>query len=793
MAACDVLGEQRRDSWELDVVCAMSAYSKLRLACLLLMLAPGVPAVAATKHVVVLYDERTELPGLSEIDHSLSHGLAQSTQPVEIYREMMDLSRFGSPSYLHDLREHFRGKYRGKTIDVAIAVMGPALDFLLRNGAEIFPGTPIVFCGIDRTELGAAPLPPNVTGVLLRRKFHPTVDLALGIHPATRRIVFVGGTSEFDRRLVEQAKAELRPYEERVQVSFLTDRPLPLLLEELSQLSPGTLVLYSTLFRDGAGNAFVPHQVAERVAQAASVPVYGFVDQYLGHGIVGGRLYTLETHGEHAAQLALKLLDGATPAELPLVEPASSHALFDGRQLARWGISDRRLPPGSRVLYRTATLWTQYSGAIIGIGLVVAFQGALIGGLLVQRRRRRRTEAQLKDSELRFRTVADTVPAMIWISDAAGRLTFVNRYWRNFTGESRGPLGRHAGLPLHPEDRRRCLELYKQAAAQRREFTVECRLRRHDDVYVWMACAGAPRLAVDGTFSGYIGSCIDISALREAEFEKQRHHEELAHVARLATMGELTASVAHELNQPLTAILANSDVAERILVGTSPALEEVREILADIRADDRRAAEIIGRMRTLLQKHEVVRKPLDLNDTVDETVRLLRSEATARRAAMSFERAEQTPVVYGDRIHLQQVLMNLVMNAFEAMAAVPEAARRVTVRVAVQAGTAVVTVSDSGPGVSADELPKLFEPFYTTKKDGLGMGLSITRSIAEVHDGRLWAENNTDGGAMFGMTLPLLDADSDAPNAANNGTARYHPEQDGPGRGGSAGPSAADD
>lgn len=779
-----------------DTVCAINVRWRLRLACILLMSSAASPAIAATQHVVLLYDERTELPGLAQLDHSLSDTLTRSGRTIEIYREAMDLSRFGSDAYLRELRDHLRAKYRAKKIDVAVAVMGPALDFLLSHGPEVFPGTPIVFCGVDRTELGDAPLPPNVTGVLLERKFYPTLELALAIHPRTRRVVFVGGTSKFDTRLVEQARNELRSYQNRVQLTFLTDLPLPALLEELSRLPPRTVVLYSTLFRDGAGKAFVPHQVVEQVAAAASVPVYGFVDQYLGHGIVGGDLYTLETHGQHAARLTMKLLDGARPADLPRIEAAASQILFDGRQLARWGINDARLPDGSRVLFRTPTLWSQYRAAIIGVGLVVALQAALIGGLLLQRQRRRRMETRLKESEMRFRTVADTVPAMIWISDAEGRLVFVNRYWQTFTGESLSPMGRIAGLPLHPEDRRRCIELYKQRAALRQEFTMECRLRRHDGTYIWMACAGAPRIAVDGAFSGYIGSCIDIDPLREAEHEKQLHQAELAHVARVATMGELTASVAHELNQPLTAILANSDVAERILLSASPAIEEVREILADIRADDRRAAEIIGRMRSLLQKHEVVYRPIEINETVDEVVRLLRSEAITRRVTLSLERGEEEVFVSGDRIHLQQVVVNLVMNAFEAMAAVPGTERRITVRTNLDARAATITVSDSGPGVAEDRIPQLFAPFYPTKQDGLGMGLSITRSIVEAHGGRLWVENNPGGGATFGAMLPLLDPDrheGPALDASNNGTDRNESEENRPSRAGSTDSTASED
>ena len=252
------------------------------------------PALAATRHVVLLFDERVELPGLSFLDTELANTLrANSPEPVEIYREAMDLSRFGSNSYKTVLRDFLRTKYADKKIDVAVAVMAPAFDFLLTYGDLIFPGTPIVFCGMDRMQLGARPLPSNVYGVLVRREFAPTVELALHVHPDTKRFVVVGGTSEFDKGLLAQAQDQFRSYENRVSFSYLSELPLEQLLARVSQLPPEDIVLFLTLFQDGAGQSFVPHEAVERVSSAASVPVYGALDQYLGRGITGGSLYSL--------------------------------------------------------------------------------------------------------------------------------------------------------------------------------------------------------------------------------------------------------------------------------------------------------------------------------------------------------------------------------------------------------------------------------------------------------------------------------------------------------------------
>jgi hypothetical protein len=189
----------------------------LQLACAALIVwgAAALPAFSQTRQVVLLHDERTDLPGLSMLDAGFVRTLTSgSSEHIEVYREVMDLSRFGSAAYQLLLRDHLAAKYAGKKIDVAVAVMGPALEFLLRHGDAIFPGTPIVFCGIDGRMFGGRALPPHVTGVLLKREFIPTLELVLSLHPDTERIVFVAGTSEFDTRLVEQAREKFRVFDD---------------------------------------------------------------------------------------------------------------------------------------------------------------------------------------------------------------------------------------------------------------------------------------------------------------------------------------------------------------------------------------------------------------------------------------------------------------------------------------------------------------------------------------------------------------------------------------------------
>ena len=283
---------------------------------------------------------------------------------------------------------------------------------------------------------------------------------------------------------------------------------------------------------------------------------------------------------------------------------------------------------------------------------------------------------------------------------------------------------------------------------------MEYRVRRNDGEYRWLFAKGVPRHAVNGDFLGYIGTAIDITDRKRVE-EANRH---LAHAQRLTILGEFTAMIAHEVNQPLAAIMSNTETIMNLLEFEQPPMKEIREILSDIRQDDLRANETIRRVRSLLQKREMHMEPFDLNQITSDVLRIITADATRRHVQIRRDFEQGLPLAFGDPAYLQQVLLNLISNGIDAMKDTSESIRQLTVQTKHDHNNTIeVSVTDCGCGIPSEKLPQIFDSFFTTKEEGMGLGLSIARSIIEAHHGRIWAENNSNGGATFHFAVRMLD------------------------------------
>jgi len=372
---------------------------------------------------------------------------------------------------------------------------------------------------------------------------------------------------------------------------------------------------------------------------------------------------------------------------------------------------------------------------------------------LMSRVRKSFHEIQALQDQLRL--AIDTIPGLVWSALPDGSAEFLNQRWLEYTGLSlKEGLDWGGKVAVHPEDLARFLDEWKAALADGKPLETEARLRRADGEYRWLLIRAVPLRDEAGKIVKWYGASADIEDRKRAEETLRKSQAELAHVTRVTTMGELAASIAHEVNQPLSAIVNNSSACLRWLASEEPNLDETREAVRRIIRDGNRAAEVIARIRALLRKTDTEKARLDINQTIRDVVMLTRNEATGKGVAIRMELAAGLPAVLGDRVQLQQVILNLILNGIEAMSSVTDRPRELLVSSRqYESVKALITVRDSGVGLGEQDLERIFDAFHTTKSQGLGMGLAISRSIVEDHGGRLWGVLNEGPGATFQFTL----------------------------------------
>jgi signal transduction histidine kinase len=607
--------------------------------CALMLLLVFAPAFGAhgslpQKRVFLLYSQE-KADAAHELTDQGIRAVFRSNKlfDVKLFTEYLDLARFSGASHTHAVAEYLRRKYAASKIDAIISVYPAALDFLMREEGKLFPGVPIVACEITRTsaeKLDRSSWRRFTTGVILGDNAASVLESALRLKPGTKRVALVAGTAPNDAYSEMIFRNALKPYAGKLDLIDLTKLPMQKILARAGSLPPDTVVPYSSIFRDGTGQSFVPRESLSLVSRAANAPVFGLYETQLGFGIVGGRLVSFEQQGREAAALALRIMGGESPASIPFGGEQAYVNLYDWRELTRWGISEKVLPPGSIVKFKPPSIWEEHKGPILGGLFFIIIETLLIIGLLVN--------------------------------------------------------------------------LHKR---------------------------------------------------KQAEKEARQRRDELAHVTRVATMGELTSSLAHELNQPLTAIRNYANAAQRFLSQGEPDLSKTREALEGIIRDDRRAAEVIGRVRGLLKKEEPRYRPVHMNNVIQEILAFIRNDSVLEGLSIETELAPELSAVAGDRVQLQQVLLNLMLNAVDAMNKVKPDLRKLVIKTENEESRGVkISVRDFGSGIDEAHRDKLFESFYTTKPTGMGMGLAISQRIIHAHGGSIQAENNPDVGATFYFTLP---------------------------------------
>jgi signal transduction histidine kinase len=586
-----------------------------------------------SRSVLILNESSPEIQGYLDITAAQRSTLnAQSPSPFAIYVENLSLNEFGAAQYQKTFLTYLREKYVDTPIGIVAANGIEALRVALQLRAdERWSGIAIVFSAVDEQRARSLMPLPNVTGRFVQFSLSSSIDAARALVKNLRQVVLVGDPLDrqpFRRHFLD----ELASAAVNLEIINLLGLPLEQVKKRVAGLPDNSAILYTTVTKDGTGHQYLPNEALAAIAKTANRPIVVDVYNRLGHGATGGIVIVSTLIGEEAAHLMLRVFNGENASAIPITTSNAVKPVFDWRELQRWGVNERDLPPRSEILFRPPSAWEQYRWQILLGAAVILTQTLLILGLLYEHQRRRRAEVQ-----------------------SLQRMT------------------------------------------------------------------------------------------------------ELAHLNRVATAGELSASIAHEVKQPLAAIVAQCSAGLRWLARATPDINEAQSALNQIMFAGNRASEIVDDLRLMFRKESSGRRPLEINTLLANVIELTRHEAQKQGISVRTTFFDgPNPQTLGERAQLEQVFLNLVMNAIEAMSSSKSDHRVLELKTSVNGRHEVlVTVVDSGPGVDVEKLEKIFDAFFTTKPNGMGMGLSICKTIIESHEGSLTAVPNKPHGMEFRVVLPI--------------------------------------
>ncbi len=718
------------------------------------LLATGAAAAATPEGVLIIHSNQRATPAAIVIESTLGKVVPEALQrPVEIFSEYLDIEWASSETYAAAEAEFLRQKYSARNVRVIVASAQDALRFAIQFRDRMLPGIPVVHIAVSKDILDRTPLPADVVGKTIDLDPTKTLELALRLQPSAKRLVIVVGAAERDRIWEQRVRKALGRMEGHPEVEYLAGLPTEEVLRRLGALSKDTIVFTPGYFIDGARKVTTPRRVLERIGPASTAPVYGPLDTFLGTGIVGGYVAPYEEQSRQAGEIVVRLLNGTAPTAIA----ASSIAnvpVVDWRALRRWDLDERLLPADAVVRFREPTAWDRYWPEISLGFAILLFQAGLIGALLLEGRSRRRIASALEESQKQMNLAAGAARLSMFSWDVSSDpISPTTRPRRRVPKTNGSPVAFENVLEAtHPADREHLGHAVRKALATGEEFDVEYRVPLPDGGVRWTAARGRTE---KGNETWMLGVAVDTTERKLAELRATEDRAALRRMTRVSMLGQLSASIAHQLNQPLAAILGNAEAARKMLSRERVDHVELRAICDDIVTADNRAADVIRRLGALYKRGEMKMEPLDLNELIRDTLDLLRAELLIRHVTPRTDLAPALAVIDGERVQLQQVLLNLVLNAADAMSAIKIEERRLTIRTETTGADVRLYVVDNGSGMATDELKSVFEPFWSTKAGGMGIGLAICQSIVAAHHGSITATNNAEGGATFCVSLPM--------------------------------------
>jgi PAS domain S-box-containing protein len=564
--------------------CLVARWSQILCVCALAVFAHVCSAAAPPnpKNVLVLYSF-TDRRAQEDLEILKSTTRSHVDTPVDFHVEYLGSARFAAPGYEKGVTESLASVYGGKKIDLVVTVFYPALRFALDHRQQIFPGTPIAFSSVPPRRLEGQRW-PGVTGVTMDVDLEGTIDLAVGLQPDATNAAVVVGSSDTDRYWGTVINQVLRRRQPKLNVVDLTGLATDQLLKQVSALPPRTIVFFQAIPDEEAQPVVGTYEIVSTISER--FPTYCFINRCLGHGVIGGSYPDSVEQDKDAGELAARILTGERPEDISVVQGPPALVHVDWRQLRRWSLAESALPPGSIVSYRQPTFWTRYGKYISALFFLILLQAGLIVGLLWQRARNRKADLRLRESEKRFRLMADTTPALVWMCDSKGTVIYLNDRRIDFTGRDLAAgFGDTWSAFIHPDDMESVQAANKRALELQKEYSKEYRLRRRDGVYRWMLDIAAPRVNEDGSFAGFVGSAADITDQKLAQEALEKIGGKL-----IEAQEEERSRIARELHddicQRLALLSMELEQANRgSNSGRSPKLEEIRRHCAEIAID----------------------------------------------------------------------------------------------------------------------------------------------------------------------------------------------------------------
>lgn len=675
----------------------------------------------------------------------------------QVFTQSLDLVRYGSEEYRRKLAGFLQYKFASHKFDLIITINEPAFGFLMREGRDISPATPALAIA------GPVIVKPDETGrkVILAPDsldYSGTLSQALTLFPKTRHVLHINGNSATERRQDEEATRAFVSWRPRLDIEDTRNLPLETILKRAQSLPPDSIIVFSSLFQDSTGKTFTRRDVARRIAGVANAPIFGLYDIFMGTGILGGSMLSYLGEGERAGKLALDVLQQPKHFDKPLLRlPGNNQTFYDWQQIERWKVDYSQLPANTLFFNRPPTLWQQYKWYVIAVVVFFLFQVALITTLLLQRRHNKAVEKALRESDEQLHAIFDQAAVGVaLIKSDNGRFLKVNQKYSDIVG-----YPKHEMLELdfmtitHPDDLTTDLnnmQLMREGSIS--SFSMEKRYICKDHTIVWVNLTVSPLLH-DAPLRMHIAVAEDITRRKLAEEQATLLQTELNHVARLSTMGEMATYIAHEINQPLTAITNYCGACLRLLQSGTYDVADLASALQAAITQARRGGDVIKHLRNFIGKKEIRFAHENISEILREVMFFAQIEARQKNISINVVQPPALPAVKMDKILIEQVMINLVRNAMDAMDDKSQKMHFLLIEPSVAQDELIIAVKDNGPGLPPGSQEHLFQPFFTTKAHGMGIGLAICRSIIETHGGRLWVEPNQPSGAIFLFSLPL--------------------------------------